>query len=99
MTTDLYKQITYHLEQHNLSRKKIAQICGVDPHTVKEIDKDRLSKLYTTEVDSHRKLKKPMEYSRYLGIDEFKLHNHHQYATHIIDLDTGHLKRSHRSVE
>ena len=29
-----------------------------------------------------------MEYSRYLGIDEFKLHNHHQYATHIINLDT-----------
>ena len=53
----------------------------VNPHTVKAIDKDRLSKLYTTEVDSHRKLKKPMEYSRYLGIDEFKLHNHHQYAT------------------
>ena len=91
MTTDLYKQITYHLERHDLSLKKIAQICGVDPHTVKAIDKDRLSKLYTTEDGSHRKLKKPMEYSRYLGIDEFKLHNHHQYATHIIDLDTGHI--------
>ena len=53
-TTDLYKQITYHLEQHNLSLKSIAQICGVDPHTVKAIDKDRLSKFYTTEDGSYR---------------------------------------------
>ncbi len=86
-----HRKLKYHLERHDLSLKKIAQICGVDPHTVKAIDKDRLSKLYTTEDGSHRKLKKPIEYSRYLGIDEFKLHNHHQYATHIIDLDTGHI--------
>ena len=26
-----------------------------------------------------------------LTIDEFKLHNGHRYATHIIDLDPGHI--------
>ena len=25
------------------------------------------------------------------GIDEFKLHNGHRYATHIIDMETGHI--------
>ena len=26
-----------------------------------------------------------------MGIDEFKLHNGYKYATHIIDLETGHI--------
>lgn len=91
MTTALYKQITHYLEQHDTSLKKIAKNCGVDSHTVKAIDKERLLNKYTTMEGSRRKLKKPSEYSRYLGIDEFKLHNGHQYATHIIDLETGHI--------
>ena len=28
---------------------------------------------------------------RILGIDEFKLHNGYRYATHIIDMETGHI--------
>jgi transposase len=36
-------------------------------------------------------LRKPERQARYLGIDEFKLHNGHKYATVIIDLETGHV--------
>ena len=34
---------------------------------------------------------KPERQARFLGIDEFKLHNGHQYATVIIDMETGHI--------
>lgn len=33
--------------------------------------------------------KVPTAYAKYLGIDEFNLHNGHKFANHIIDLDTG----------
>ena len=36
-------------------------------------------------------LKKPERQAKYLAIDEFKLHNGYKYATHIIDLETGHI--------
>ena len=36
-------------------------------------------------------LKTPEKRSRYLAIDEFKLHDGHKYATVIIDLETGHI--------
>ena len=32
---------------------------------------------------------KPEVQARYLGIDEFKLHDGYKYATHITDLETG----------
>ncbi len=57
------------------------------PHTVKAIDKHRLESLYVKDG----KLLKPKHYARFLGIDEFKLHDGHQYATHIIDMATGHV--------
>lgn len=88
MTTALHNQIVGYLQEHTLTLKKIAGMCGIDPHTVKAIDKERLLTLYT---DHGKSLKKPERFVRYLGIDEFKLHNGHQYATHIIDLDTGHI--------
>ena len=37
------------------------------------------------------KLAKPEKQAVFLGIDEFKLHNGHKYATHITDLHTGHI--------
>ena len=39
--------------------------------------------------DGRRVLKKPERQARILGIDEFLLHEGHQYATVIIDMDTG----------
>ena len=57
---------------------------------VKDIDKARLEALYVT-VDKigHRALIKPETQARYLGIDEFKLHDGYRYATLIMNMETG----------
>ena len=67
----------------------MAELTGLGKNVVKEIDKERLQGMYTT--DNGKKLIKPEKQARFLGIDEFKLHNGHRYATHIIDLETGHV--------
>lgn len=54
------------------------------------IDKARLARLYTDQTAADPVLKKSDTCAKCLAIDEFKLHDGHQYATHIIDLDTGH---------
>ena len=71
------------------TNKDIADITGLNKNTIKEIDKKRLQGIYTT--DNGTKLIKPEKQARFLGIDEFKLHNGRRYATHIIDLETGHV--------
>ena len=53
-----------------------------------EIDKERLLEKYTADG---RHLKKPERQAKYLGVDEFLLHKGHEYATIIIDLETGHV--------
>ena len=68
--------------------KDTSEITGVGINTVKEIDLVRLKRLYT---ENGEKLKKPESYSTFLSIDEFKLHDGHQYATIIIDLETRHI--------
>lgn len=71
--------------------KDIVQNTGLHEHTVKDIDKSRLQDKHTELIPEGRKLKRPTTYSKYIGIDEFKLHNSHQYATVFIDLITGHI--------
>jgi transposase len=71
------------------TNKQVAEITGLGENTVKEIDKKRLRDIYTT--DGGNKLRKPEKHARFLGIDEFKLHNGRRYATHIIDLESGHV--------
>lgn len=71
--------------------KTIAELTGVGAHLVKAVDKARLSRLYVEENSKGPSLKKSDTYSRFSAIDEFKLHNEHQYATHIIDLETRHV--------
>ena len=88
--TDALYQYTRDLLSHGTyTNKQVAEITGLGENTVKAIDKKRLQELYTT--DGGKKLIKPEKQAKYLGIDEFKLHNGYRYATHIIDLETGHI--------
>ena len=81
--------ICFLLARHSLTNKEISELTGVGPNIVKAIDKRRLEGLYV--VDG--KLRRPETYARFLGIDEFKLHNGHKYATHIIDMKCRTSKR------
>lgn len=71
----------------NYTLKQVAQITGLGKNTVKEIDLKRLKDKYT----NGEFLLKPDKTTKVLGIDEFKLHDGHRYATHIIDMETGHI--------
>lgn len=71
-----------------LTNKKVSEITGLGKNTVKKIDKERLLEKYTID-DKH--LKKPERQAKYLGVDEFLLHKGHEYATIIIDLETGYV--------
>lgn len=78
------------LQTNNFTNKEVAYITGLNRNVVKEIDKERLKKLYT-ENGLGKMLIKPENKAKYLCIDEFKLHNGYKYATHIIDYDTGNI--------
>jgi len=65
----------------------VAELSGLGENTVKAIDLQRLKDKYTADGN----LIKPERQSKYLGIDEFKLHDGHRYATVIIDMETGHI--------
>ena len=88
MITEALHQYTRDLlEKGTYTLKQVAEITGLGKNTVKDIDKKRLLEKYTTDG----KLIKPEKKTKFLGIDEFKLHDGHQYATHIIDMETGHI--------
>ena len=87
ITRELEDYICFLLARHALTNKEISELTGVGQNIVKAIDKRRLEGLYV--VDG--KLRRPKNHARFLGIDEFKLHNGHKYATHIIDMKTGHI--------
>lgn len=88
------KQVKCYIEDllstNKFTNKEIAYITGINRNIVKDIDKERLLKKYTTDGKG-KELIKPEEQAKYLGIDEFKLHNGYKYATHITDLETGHI--------
>lgn len=71
-----------------LTNKEVAEISGLGKNTIKEIDMARLRDKYTI---NGVVLKKPERQAKYIGIDEFKLHNGYRYATLIVDLETGHI--------
>lgn len=81
-------QYTKDLLAYGFTNKEVAELTGLGKNTVKEIDLQRLKDKYTVDGET---LKKPEKQARILAIDEFKLHDGHQYATHIIDLETGHI--------
>lgn len=88
ITEELHTYVCELLATGHYTNKEVAEIAGVGINIVKEIDKSNLLKKYTT---PDGKLFKPTKPAKFLGIDEFKLHNGHKYATHIIDLETGHI--------
>lgn len=93
ITLQLYEYVYCLLESNNYTLKEIADLTGLGQLTVKAIDKKRLEDKYTN-VDpktQERSLNKPSQQAYFLGIDEFLLHKGRKYATHIIDLQTGHV--------
>lgn len=88
ITEELYQYTRDLLAAGVYTNKEVADITGLGKNTVKSIDKERLQELYTT---ADGKLIKPERTAKFLGIDEFKLHNGHRYATHIIDMETGRI--------
>lgn len=76
---------TCDLLRFGLTMKEISIITGSSKNSVKGIDKKRLQELYTVNGKG-KELKKPTEYSKYLGIDEFLLHKGHRCATLIMDM-------------
>ena len=87
ITAPLYSYARDLLEL-GLTNKNVSELTGLCKNTVKDIDKERLLEKYT--VDG-KHLKKPERQAKYLGVDEFLLHKGHEYATIIIDLETGHV--------
>lgn len=87
ITNELYQYTLDLLANNTFTLKQVAEITGLGKNTVKEIDLQRLKENYTINGN----LIKPETQARFLGIDEFKLHDGYQYATHIIDLETGHI--------
>ena len=73
---------------YGLTNKEVAEITGLNKNIIKSIDFKRLKNLYT--IDG-KTLITPEKQARFLGIDEFKLHNGHKYATVIVDLEDGHI--------
>ena len=88
ITTELHQYACDLLACGTYTNKEVAELTGLGRNVVKEIDRARLQELYTT---PDGKLIKPEKHAKFLGIDEFKLHNGHRYATHIIDMETGHI--------
>ena len=88
ITAELYQYVRDLLALGTYTNKDVAELTGLGKNTIKDIDKQRLQELYTIDGE---KLIKPKTLTKFLGIDEFKLHNGHRYATHIIDMETGHI--------
>jgi transposase len=88
ITEELFNYTRDLLASGNYTNKEVAEITGLGKNTVKDIDKQRLQELYTIDGET---LIKPEKKTKFLGIDEFKLHNGYKYATHIIDMETGHI--------
>lgn len=86
ITKELLTYIESLLAKGTYTNKDIAELAGVGQNVVKDIDKRRLERLYK---DGDGNFIKPSQPARFLGIDEFKLHDGYQFATHIINLETG----------
>ena len=90
LITEPLRQYTEALLAYGLTLKEVAHITGLHKCVVKDIDKARLEGLYVTvDKDGKKTLIKPEQQARFIGIDEFKLHDGHKYATVILDMESG----------
>ena len=87
LTTALADYARSLLSTGDYTLREVGFICGIGKNTVKDIDMARLKEIHTE--DRGTRLKPPEHQARYLGIDEFKLHDGHRYATHVMDLERG----------
>lgn len=75
---------------YGMTLKEVAHITGLHKCVVKDIDKARLEGLYVTvDKDGKKTLIKPEQQAKFIGIDEFKQHDEHKYATVILDMESG----------
>ena len=88
ITEELYTYTRDLLALGSYTNRQVGQITGLDENTVKTIDKRRLQEKYT--IDG-QELIRPENTTPIIGIDEFKLHNGFRFATHIIDMQSGHI--------
>lgn len=87
ITCELY-QYTRDLLAYGFTNKEVSELTGLGKNTVKEIDLQRLKEKYTVAGTT---LIQPEKQARFLGVDEFKLHNGYKYTSLIIDMETGHI--------
>ncbi len=87
ITQELH-QYARELLAYGFTNKEVSEITGLGKNTVKDIDLLRLKEKYTVNGVT---LKQPEQQARFLGVDEFKLHNGYKYASIIVDLETGHI--------
>lgn len=87
ITRALHQYAVDLLATETYTNKQVAEITGLGRNVVKAIDMQRLMDRYTLDG----KLIRPERTASFLGIDEFKLHDGWRFATHIIDMETGHI--------
>lgn len=77
---------------YGLTPTDVAPATGLCRQVVREIDRERLARLHTRPTpDGGREPSPPAARSRLLGVDEFKLHDGHRYATVVPDPESGHV--------
>ena len=82
MLTEPLREYAETVLAYGMTFKEVAHITGLHKNVVKDIDKARLEALYATvDEKGHRALIKLETQAKYLGIDEFKLHDDYRYAT------------------
>lgn len=92
MATLALVRLVEDLLAYGLTLTDVALATGLCRQVVREIDRERLACLYTRPTpDGRRELSPPAARSRLLGVDEFKLHDGHRYATVVLDLESGHV--------
>lgn len=87
ITRELH-QYAKELLAYGFTNKAVSELTGLGKNTVKDIDLLRLKEKFTVDGTT---IVQPDRQARYLGIDEFKLHNGYKYASIIIDMETGHI--------